>query len=609
MKFHKSFWAFLILTIVFTAVALELSKNQLFGWILAAALFVGFVFLSGKVMYQTKWWAWLLTWIGLIVLLFGVGKLSAPPYRAIPAVDVKNPELTGIITVSEGRIQGVYNKDKTVEVYTGIPYAKPPVGELRWKAPEDPEAWEGVRVCDHFQPMSMQKRNPVWFDTLSDLVVYHHFEISLKDNYKEPVSEDSLYLNVWKPSGEQEGLPVLVYIHGGSLTGGQPWWSEYRGEDVAAQGVIVVDFAYRLNVFGYLATEDLAAESPNHTTGNYGLMDQIKAVEWVKKNIAAFGGDPERITIAGESAGSSSVQGLCVSPLAEGLFHQAIGESSGIAAVKPYHTFRTLESALQMGSNILAEFGCANADELRQVPAEQLVNTRYTNSAMTVDGYVITEQPYLTYEKGENNETALLNGSNIHEADLFLMTSKVTKENIEDYASGVLGEYADEAIELLGIYPQDKAYKPLIDLGGDAKGTFDTIYSAAWFGYSHEVWSRYLAGQGHPVYQYYFTKDNGCLGSMHGGELPYFYHNLDSHPSAYHESDEALSQIMMAYYVNFIKTGDPNGKGFDGSTLPEWKTYSEAGGELMELGDNVGMIPNPNKNLYDLIDRYQETLK
>ena len=609
MQFHKSFWVFFVLTALFAAVALELSRNRLFGWILIAAILVGFVFLSGKVMFNAKWWARLGTWLGLILLIFGAAKLSAPLYKAIPAVNVKNPEKTGIVTLSDGQVQGVYNEDKSVEVFTGIPYAKPPVGDLRWKPPVAPDPWEGVLVCDEFKPMSMQTRNPVWFDTLSDLVVYHHFQISLDDNFKEPLSEDSLYLNVWKPAGEQENLPVLVYIHGGSLTGGQDWWSEYRGESVAKQGVIVVNFAYRLGVFGYLATEDLAAESPEGTTGNYGLLDQIMAVKWVKDNIAAFGGDPDKITIAGESAGSSSVQGLCVSPLAAGLFNQAIGESSGIAAVQPYHTFRSLEAALKMGSDILAEFGCKDANELRQIPAEKIVNTRYTNNSMTVDGYAIVEQPYLTYERGANNEKALLNGYNAHEADLFLMTYHVTEDNLESSVARVLGDYAADAIRLLGIYPQDKDYIPLIDQKGSAKGTFDRIYSVAWFGYSHEVWSRYVAAQGAPTFEYYFTKDNGCLGSMHGGELPYFYHNLWSHAKSYDESDEALSQIMMAYYVNFIKTGDPNGVGFDGQALPEWKQVADSPGEIMELGDNVGMIEDPNNGLYELLDRYQETLK
>ena len=179
-----------------------------------------------------------------------------------------------------------------MEVYAGIPYAKPPVGELRWREPQDPEPWEGVLAADHFAPMSMQPQNAAWYSSMAQIIGYHDYEISLDDNFRDLNSEDALYLNIWKPAGEQENLPVLVYIHGGSLQTGQPWYADYSGEGLARKGVIVVNMGYRLGVFGFLADEELMAESPNGTTGNYGLLDQIKALEWVRDNIAAFGGDP-----------------------------------------------------------------------------------------------------------------------------------------------------------------------------------------------------------------------------------------------------------------------------------------------------------------------------
>ena len=602
MKFKKAFIVFFILALLLFAALLEFGRNAVWGWCLAGAAFAGFFVLHGKALHQKKKGVRFLGWLGFIAVLAAVFAVSVPREKAIPAVDVKNPKTTGVVTVAEGQLTGVYTADEAVEVYAGIPYAKPPVGELRWKEPQPPEAWEGVRACDTFAPASMQQRTTPVVDSLMRLVGYKTFRFfDPSDNYIDPVSEDSLYLNIWKPAGDVQGLPVLFFIHGGSLTGGQTWYSEYNGETLARQGIIVVNCAYRLNVFGYYANEQLQAESPNGTTGNYGLLDQIEALKWVNENIAAFGGDPALITVAGESAGASSVNAVCVSPLAKGLFRYAIAESSGITAREPYHTFRPLANALKMGNDILAEFGVSTVEELRNVPAEELVNTRHTNSAMTVDGYAIAEQPYLTYEKGENNEQALLNGFNAHEADVFSFMRKVTAENYVQSLRGVLGEYAEEGAALYPPEPMDPAYAlPIVEQGGEAKGSYDKIISAAWFNYSHYNWSRLLAAQDTPVYEYYFTKNNRGLAANHGGEMPFAYGNLFRHAWLYNESDTVLSETMQAYWLNFIKTGDPNGEG-----LPLWETFNSDPGRLMELGENVGMISDPYLGIYAVIDKYQ----
>ena len=413
------------------------------------------------------------------------------------------------------------------------------------------------------------------------------------------MSEDSLYLNIWKPSGEQRGLPVMVYIHGGSLTTGQPSYSEYNGENLARKGIIVVNFGYRLNVFGYLATEQLATESPNGTTGNYGLLDQIAALQWVRANIGAFGGDPDQVTICGESAGASSVNALCVSPLSEGLFRRAIAESSSISAKQPYHTFRTLEAALEMGSNIMAEFGASGMDDLRAVPAEKLVDTKYTNNAMTVDGYAIAEQPYLTYEKGNNHEEALLHGYNVHEADLFTLFTKVTKDNYVETLRPLLADWSEQAAALYPPRAVDEQYHYLVEAGGDAKGACNEVYSAAWFAYSHYNWTRLLAEQRKPVWEYHFTKDNDSLGSCHAGELPYAFGNLDRHAWLYDDGDHALSEVMQEYWANFVKYGDPNGAG-----VPTWERTRD-GRTVLELGEQVMPAADPYLDLYELIDLYQ----
>ena len=604
-KARKVFFCiFLVILAVMYFAFLELSKNTVLGWVMGIVAFCVYGFMDLKLLEKKKFLAHLGVFICFLIVLGGISSFSAPPYRQLPAVDVKNPEATDIITVEQGELTGVYNEDKSVEVYTGIPYAKPPVDELRWKEPQEPESWDGVLVCDHFAPMSMQVRNSEFVNSMTQIIGYHNYKISLKDNYREAVSEDSLYLNIWKPAGDVKNAPVMVYIHGGALETGQPSFGEYRGEDLAKQGIIVVNFGYRLNVFGYMANEQLAEESPFGSTGNYGLLDQIQALKWVQKNIEAFGGDPAQVTIAGESAGASSVNALCVSPLAKGLFRYAIAESSGITPVVPYHTFRSLEEALQTGNSIMAEFKKTSLAEMREIPAEKLVKTEYSNTAMTVDGYAITEQPYLTYERGANNEQALLNGFNSHEANVFNLFIKVDRDGYTEMLKETLGDYADDAE---AIYPYDSIpldYSFAVEAGGEAKGAYNYVLGGTWFAYSHYLWSNYTANEGIPVYQYCFTKDNRSLRANHAGELPYAYGNLWRHGWLYDEADYALSEAMQSYWVNFVKTGNPNGEG-----LPEWQPFAEDRSKVLELGDEIRMIDNPYNDLYPLLDKYQNTLK
>lgn len=598
------FFIFLVILAVVFFAFLELSKNTVIGWVLGIAAFCVYAFTDLVLLREKKFFAHLGVFVCFLIVLGGITSFSAPPYKQIPAVDVKNPEVTQAVSVEQGELTGVYNEDKSVEVFAGIPYAKSPVGSLRWKEPQEPEDWDGVLACDTFAPMSMQQRNSEFMNSMTRIVGYHNYRISLKDNYREALSEDSLYLNIWKPAGNIENAPVLVYIHGGSLTTGQPYFSEYRGEDLAKQGIIVVNFGYRLNVFGYMATEELAQESPNGTTGNYGLLDQIQALKWVQKNISAFGGDPEKVTVAGESAGASSVNALCVSPLAKGLFRYAIAESSGITPVVPYHTFRSLDEALQTGEDIMEEFEFSNIAGMRSIPAEKLVKTKFNNSAMTVDGYAIAEQPYLTYERGANNEQALLNGFNSHEANVFNLFNKVDREGYTEMLKVILGEYAAEAEQ---IYPYDSVpldYKFLVEAGGEAKGTYNHILGGAWFAYSHYLWSNYDADENIPVYQYCFTKNNRSLQANHAGELPYAYGNLWRHGWLYDKADYELSAAMQSYWVNFVKTGNPNGDG-----LPEWQPFDADRSKVLELGEEIKMADNMYNELYPLLDKYQSSLR
>ena len=343
---HRAWLVLLVLFILAAAVVLELGKHTVIGWILTAVLTAAFIFVRNRWLKQAGRGRRFLSRVVLLGLFALILWVSRPPVRAVPAVNAADPQKTGIMHTKLGDLTGVLTEDGAVEVYAGIPYAQPPVKELRWKEPQPVQPWDGVLAADHFAPMSMQTQYPPIYNSLVQIIGFHDYRISLDDNYREPVSEDSLYLNIWKPAGEAEDLPVLVFIHGGSLQTGQTWFADYRGERLARDGVLVVNLAYRLGIFGFFADEELAAESPNGTTGNYGLLDQIMALQWIRDNIEAFGGDPGNVTIAGESAGSACVSALCTSPLARGLFRRAVGESSTVTSPKPAHSFRLMKEAL-----------------------------------------------------------------------------------------------------------------------------------------------------------------------------------------------------------------------------------------------------------------------
>lgn len=606
---------FVILTGLLYIAVLELSKNMVIGW--AVGIFTTIAMLCYRIVFYKKigskknsLFAFLIFVILLMLNLF----LTKPPVKRVPAVDNKNPDVTEVVEIEQGQLTGVYNKDHSARVYAGIPYAKPPVGELRFKEPQKADGWDGVRAFDHFGPMAMQTRGSVFYDSLSHILGWHDYQVKFGDEYVEEVSEDCLYLNIFTPGDDRdELLPVIFYVHGGSLTTGQSSYTEYRGENLAAKGVVFVDFAYRLGVFGYYAADDLKAESPNKTTGNYGLLDQIAALQWVYDNIEAFGGDKTRITIAGESAGASSVNALCVSPLTEGLFRYAIAESSGIVAKEPFHTFRYYEDAVAVGEEVRNEFGVSSSAELRNIPATELVKTHTQNSSMTIDGYAITEQPYLTYERGANHEQALLNGFNVKEADAFLLGTEATRENYEDLIAEDMPGYGDDVAEVVpwDLPQRDQAF--IVDAKGEAKGALNTAYSAMWFSYSHYVWNNYMVSQNRPAYEYYFTKTNNILSNYHAGELPYAYGNLWRHPGLYKDEDYKLSEIMQSYWVNFAYNGDPNGYLLnpDGSSsdemLPVWEKREAGQDQLLELGAEIKMTDDPNLEIYKVIDEFMDT--
>ena len=582
---HLGFWIpYVLFALVFLAL-LELNKNTLYGWALALLLLGVFAWWR---MGVDKWYLRLGGFAVLALLLALVLFKTVGPVKLHPAVEGKNGGVTGVVTVSDGQLTGVYTADKAVEVYAGIPYAAPPVGELRWREPQDPEPWEGVRAADSFAPMAMQPQNAAIYSSLAQIIGYHDYKISLTDNYRDANSEDALYLNIWKPAGVQEKLPVLVYIHGGSLQTGQPWYADYRGEGLARKGVVAVNLGYRLGVFGFLASEELRAESPNGTTGNYGLLDQIKALEWVRDNIEAFGGDPGNVTLAGESAGSACVSALCTSPLAKGLFRRVIGESSTATAPKPTHSFRLLDEAIATGNETLARFGVSSVEELRKLDAETLVAATDVNHHMTVDGYVLPQTPYEAYQKGEHNEEAMLEGFNSLEGVPFLLFDNANMKNYESKVRAYFGDYADE---VLSLYPATT--------DEEAKAMWIDIYSAVFFTHGHACWTRQAIANGIPAYAYYFSKENGRLGPWHSGEEVYLYGNVPAKSRLYDESDRALGELFSDYVGNFCRTGDPNGEG-----LPLWEQSTD-GKQLMELGETIGMREDRFAAIDAILDKMQ----
>jgi len=568
------------------AAVLELNKNTLLGFGLLLAATAAFAVLFCKVLQGGRWYAKLLGFAGYLAAFVVILFLTWPPTRAVPAYEGKSPLYTGVVKLEQGEVRGVVIADGEVELFAGIPYAQPPVGELRWKEPRDPQPWTGVLDADHFAPMCMQPTKLPIYDSLARIIGFHDYKISLHDNYVAPVSEDGLYVNVWKPAGKVSNLPVIVYIHGGTLQTGQPWYADYAGTGLAKKGAVVVNLGYRLGVFGYLADEGLAAESETGTTGNYGLLDQIKALEWVQQNVAAFGGDPGNVTLAGESAGAASVSALCTSPLAKGLFRRAILESSTVVSTEPPHSFRSMEEALTSGQELKARYGVSTPAELRALDAKKIVNEAYTQHHMTVDGYALTETPYESYRKGVHNEEAILHGYNAEESGPFILFAHGNMKNYEGKIRTYFKEYADEVLVL---------YAPATD--AEADSCWAQVYGAIFFNYPHYCLDRLAAQNGIPAWEYYFSKTNGRLGCWHSGELPYFYGNIPADSKLFNEKDRALSETILSYVMNFARTGDPNGTG-----LPPWDSDTESR-TVLELGDSVGMADEKYLKLYEIMDR------
>ena len=537
--------------------------------------------------------------VNLIIIPF-----AKPTIERKSAAYYKNPVKTPVLSLKYGDIQGVYSKDKEVMIYAGVPYAKAPVGDLRWRAPQEVEKWSEVKDCSYFAPRAMQSDSSPVIDTLVDIYSSKGWHPDYNMHPRQNMSEDCLYLNVWRPNNDKKDLPVLVYIHGGSLTTGTGSYEDYNGEEMAKKDVIMITIQYRLGVFGYFAHPQLIEESKKelpdrqYTTGNYGLLDQIQALKWINENIASFGGDKDNITIAGESAGSSSVSALCSSPLAKGLFVRAIGESSSLVVKVPPHTFRETTDALKTGEDIMKEMKCSSIEEMRKLSASKLLSTSYANSSMTLDNYALPEHPYDVYLNHKNNEKALLNGYNVLEADAFVVPSYLlSPTNKGNIKKRLLSYFNDNEVivnELMELY-KDKIEE-------DAFSALNEIMSVYWFIYPHHVWSNMICND-IDVYRYQFTKENNYHSTYHSGEMIYAYGNVKKSPYdyRYNESDLVLADKMLSYWSSFAKYGNPNQEG-----LETWNKYSGEPDKVLELGESIKPIVDKYLPVYKILDKYMD---
>jgi para-nitrobenzyl esterase len=451
-----------------------------------------------------------------------------------------------------GIISGAASATAGVREYKGVPYAAPPVGELRWKAPAPVVPWEGVRKAEEFAPECTQGGGGT-----GRALSYG----------QPPISEDCLYLNVWTPAkSEKDKLPVMVWLHGGAYAGGWSGSPFFNGEHMAAEGVIVITVGYRLGAMGYLALPALTAESDKHASGNYGLLDQIEALRWVQKNISAFGGDPRKVTLFGQSAGAGSVCYVQASPLAKGLFARTIGESNGC-----FDEDTKLADAEQAGTKYLAAAGASSLADLRAKPATDIAKVRgpYPFHPI-VDGYSLPRNAYDIYASGEENKVPLLVGSNSDEATVL----GVPPDSAQAFLQQAHRRYGDHTDEFLKFFPAGS--------DAEAKDSFYLLQTDI-FAQQERMWERMLTHSGKPAYVYYFSHKSPIpagmypeqarhdLGAFHTAEIVYVFRNFNARPWPWTDEDRKLSDMMSAYWVNFAKKGDPNGPG-----LPKWP---QAGGE------------------------------
>lgn len=471
------------------------------------------------------------------------------------------------ITLATGIVQGKLALANGVNLheFLGIPYAAPPVGALRWQPPQPPRPWPGVRQAQQFGPRCMQR------SLYGDMVFR-----------SDGMSEDCLDLNVWTPAmAAGAKLPVLVYFFGGGFVAGDGSEPRYDGAAMASKGIVTVTVNYRLGVFGFFALPALAAESPHHAAGNYGLLDQVAALRWVQANVARFGGDPTQVTIAGESAGSIAVSALMASPLAKGLFARAIGESGAlIAPIAPL----TLAQMERQGEAFAKKLAAPTLAALRALPAATLLaattDQGYADANADLDGWLLTEPPAVTMARGAQAQVPLLLGTNSQEGYYTSILGDDTPSPV-NYRAALQKLFGAQAARARALYPGNSAAQ----VNRSATALAGDIFIA------HSSWRWMDLQRRHskaPVYFYYFAQarpakrepelgEQPATGAVHSAEIEYALGNLDGNTVyAWTPADRATSAVMQGYFAQFIKTGNPNGKG-----LPHWPAVRPSDGGLL----------------------------
>jgi para-nitrobenzyl esterase len=498
------------------------------------------------------------------------------------------------VKIDSGLVEGVAADSAGVRAFKGIPFAAPPVGDLRWKAPQPVAPWTGVRQAVEFGPRPMQGA------IYSDMI--------FRD---QGPNEDCLYLNVWTPAkSADERLPVMVWIYGGGYQAGAASEPRQDGGVLARKGVVSVSMNYRLGLFGFLAHPGLTAEAG--ASGNYGLMDQIAALQWVRKNIAAFGGDPNNVTIFGESAGSYSVSALMASPLARGLFHRAIGQSGALVHAAGQKGLAQLSRARaeEHAVKFAAAAGAKSIQELRAKPAEELLKLALGDPAYSfgaiVDGAVLPEDPNAIFAAGRQNDVPLLAGWTADEVRVY-NTFGNKRQTAEGFRTSVQQKHGDLAAALLKLYPAttDEA------AGRSAGDLADDLF----IGFSTWKWLQLQEEKGHsPVYRYSFDRPvpippgtliNGApataadVGAPHASDIGYVFGALEAAPKVpWQPEDRTLSDVMMTYWTNFARKGNPNGPG-----VPVWPRYGSGNGFLvMHLDTTVQPAPDSHRDRYEFLD-------
>lgn len=466
------------------------------------------------------------------------------------------------VRTKSGVISGVLNSDGKIAIFKGIPFATPPVGPWRWKPPQPASPWKGVLHADHFGHSCMQK--PV-----------HEFLPWTKEfMFVTDASEDCLYLNIWTPAKTSaDHLPVYVYIYGGALTSGSGDVSIYDGEHLAKKGIVVVNMNYRVGIFGFLAHPELTAESAHHSSGNYGFLDQMAALQWVKENISEFGGDPSHVTIGGQSAGAISVGLQVVSPLTKGLFRGAITESgTGIGGF----LWPSLTEAEKNGMDLAKSMGVKTLADLRALPADKLLNTPGLQFPPVIDGWFLPDQVMKIYAMGGENDVPMIDGWNADE-------NPARPLSAEDFRKESQERYGSMAEEFLKLYPADT----------DDQAKTAQKQSAR----DREKVSEFLWAQARSktartdAFLYFFTRaipwpEHPEYGAFHSADMPYFFDNLNLLDRPYEPVDHEIANEMSSYLGNFVKTSDPNGEG-----LPGWTAFNATSAKpIMELGESPGPI-------------------